>query len=92
MLFHSMELSKEGKREVIWYMWRKGMIGSQILREMQEIFRHTRTSKATIYRWTERFENGDEDIHDAPHPGRPTSTKIRTNIEAVQRILYETDE
>ena len=63
--------------------------GSRILREMLEMFGHTCPSKATIYRWIERFENGDEDIHDAPHPGRPTSSKIRTNIKAVQRILYE---
>ena len=45
-------------------------------------------SKATIYRWIERFENGDEDIHDAYH-GRPTTSIIRTNIEAVQRISDE---
>ena len=61
-----MELSKEGKREVIRYLWRKGMTGSQILREMLEMVGHTCPSKATIYRWIERFENGDEDIHDAP--------------------------
>ena len=84
-----MEPSKDGKLEVIWYLWREGMTGSQILREMLEMFGHTCLSKATIYRWIERFENGDEDSHDAPHPSRPTSSKIRTNIEAVQRILEE---
>ena len=50
LLCHSMQLRKEGKREVIWYLWRKGMTGSQILREMLEIFGHKWPSKATIYR------------------------------------------
>ena len=86
-----MELSKQGKREVIWYLWRKGMTRSQILREMVEMFGQTCPSKATVYRWIERFKNGDEDIHDAPHPGRPTSSKIRKNIEAVQAPLYWTE-
>ena len=84
LLFHSMELSKEGNREIIWHMWRKG-----ILHEILEMFGHKSPSKATIYRWIEQFENGEEVIHDGPHLGRPTSSKIRTNIEAVRIILNE---
>ena len=65
------------------------MTGSQILGEMLEMFGHTCPSKATMYRWIDPFENGVEDIHDAPYPGRQTSSKIRKNIEVVQRILDE---
>ena len=69
------------------------MPGSQILREMLEMFGNTCPSKAPIYRWIERFENGDEEIHDAflffekSDPGRLTSPKIRESIETVQRVL-----
>ncbi|KAI6657067.1 Histone-lysine N-methyltransferase SETMAR-like [Oopsacas minuta] len=54
---------------------------------MQDIFGHECPSKATIYRWIERFDNGDEDLHDDPRSGRPTSSKTRSNIERVQTIL-----
>ncbi|KAI6653980.1 Histone-lysine N-methyltransferase SETMAR [Oopsacas minuta] len=48
---------------------------------MQDIFGDECPSKATIYRWIERFDNGDEELHDDPRPGRPTSSKTRSNIE-----------
>ncbi|KAI6651294.1 hypothetical protein LOD99_5442 [Oopsacas minuta] len=54
---------------------------------MKEIFGDECPSKTTIYRWIERFDNGDLELHDDPCPGRPTSTKTRGNIERVQTIL-----
>ncbi|KAI6661691.1 hypothetical protein LOD99_9933 [Oopsacas minuta] len=65
----------------------KGKTGSNILREMRDIVGDECPSIATIYRWIERFDNGDEDLHDDPRPGRPTSSKTRSNIERVQTIL-----
>ena len=54
--------SSKGKRQIIWYLWKKGKTGSYILREMQDIFGDECPSKATIlYRWIERFDNGDDD-------------------------------
>ncbi|KAI6658757.1 Transposase [Oopsacas minuta] len=70
-----MDSSKEGKRQIIWYMWKKGKTGSYILREMQDIFGDECPSNATIYRWIERFDNGDEELHDDTVPGRRTSSK-----------------
>ncbi|KAI6652470.1 hypothetical protein LOD99_7484 [Oopsacas minuta] len=37
----------------------------------------------------ERFDNGNEDLHDDSGPGRPTSSKTCSNIERVQTILDE---
>ena len=82
-----MQLSNEGKREEIWYLWIKCMTGSQILREMIETFGHTCPLTCNIYSWIVRFENVDEDIHDGPHRGLLTPAKIRTNNGAVQRFL-----
>ena len=48
------------ENNVIWYMWRKGMTVWHILLEMLEMFGHICPSKATIYRWFQLFENGDE--------------------------------
>ena len=56
---------------------------------MQDIFGDKCLSKTTIYRCIARFDNGDEDLYDDPRPGRPTSSKTRSNIERVQTILYE---
>ncbi|KAI6654492.1 hypothetical protein LOD99_888 [Oopsacas minuta] len=84
-----MDFSKEGKRQIIWYLWKKGKTGSYILREMQDIDSDESPSKAAIYRWIERFDNGDEEFHDDTRPGHPTSSKTHSNIERVQTILDE---
>ncbi|KAI6659511.1 hypothetical protein LOD99_10725 [Oopsacas minuta] len=60
---------------------------------MQDIFGDECPSKATIYRWIERFDNGDKVRHDDPLPGRPTSSTTRRNIEEDRRItLRELEE
>ena len=84
-----MDSSQERKRQIIWYQLKKGKTGSYILSEMQDIFGDQCPLKATIYRWIERFDNGGEDLDDDPRPGRPTSSKTRSNIERVQTILDE---
>ncbi|KAI6648624.1 hypothetical protein LOD99_7981 [Oopsacas minuta] len=56
---------------------------------MQDILGDECPSKATSYRWIERFDNGDEELHDDPGPGHPTSSKTRSHIERVQTILDE---
>ncbi|KAI6655304.1 Transposase [Oopsacas minuta] len=56
---------------------------------MQDIFGDECPSKATIYRWIERFDNRDEEPHDDPRPGRSTSSKTRSNTERVRIILDE---
>ncbi|KAI6646229.1 guanine nucleotide-binding protein (G protein), subunit alpha [Oopsacas minuta] len=60
---------------------------------MQDIFGDECPSKATIYRWIERFDNGDKVRHDDPLPGCATSSKTRRNIEEDRRItLRELEE
>ncbi|KAI6658657.1 Mariner transposase [Oopsacas minuta] len=83
-----MDLSK-GKRQIIWYLEKKGKTGSYILREMQNSLDDEYPLKATIYRWIERFDNGDEELHDDPRQARPTSSKTSSNIERAQTILDE---
>ncbi|KAI6653920.1 Histone-lysine N-methyltransferase SETMAR-like [Oopsacas minuta] len=81
-----MDFSKEGKRQIIWYLWKKRKTGSYILREMQDIFGDECPSKATIYRWIERFDNGDEELHDDPRPGRPIPQKPAKELrQAIKR-------
>ncbi|KAI6647407.1 hypothetical protein LOD99_12403 [Oopsacas minuta] len=54
---------------------------------MQDIFGDECPSKATIYRWIERFDNGDEEVHDDPPFRSSDFLKTRSNIESVQTIL-----
>ena len=66
-----MDSSQERKRRIIWYQLKKGKTGTYILSEIQDIFGDQCPSKATIYRWIERFDNGGEDLNDDPRPGLP---------------------
>ena len=68
------------------------MTGSQILREMLEMFGHTCLSKATIYRWIERFENGDEDSHDAPTLAVRLLQKFGRTLKLFKEFWKNTDE
>ncbi|KAI6653021.1 histone-lysine N-methyltransferase SETMAR-like [Oopsacas minuta] len=56
---------------------------------MQNSFGDEYPLKATIYRWIEHFDNGDEELHDDPRLARPTSSKTSSNIERVQTIVGE---
>ncbi|KAI6651894.1 Histone-lysine N-methyltransferase SETMAR-like [Oopsacas minuta] len=84
-------LSTPAKKENDKYLvpMEKGETGSYILREMQDIFVDECPTKATIYRWIRRFDNGDEELHDVPRPGCPTSSIICSNIVRIQTILDE---
>ncbi|KAI6659608.1 Histone-lysine N-methyltransferase SETMAR-like [Oopsacas minuta] len=84
-----MHFSKEGKRQIIWYLWKYGKTCPYILRGMQDIYGDECPSKATIYRWFEPFDKVDEDLHDDHGPDHPTSSKTRSNIERAQTILDE---
>ena len=79
-IFTIMELSKEEKRELIWYFWKKRKTGSQILKELVETLGEECQSNHMVYKWIDRFESGWDDFDDAPHGARPKSSKTWTNI------------
>ena len=68
------------------------MTGSQILRELLEMFGHTCPSKATIYKWIERFVNGDEDIHDTPNLAVRLLLRFGRTLKLFKEFWTKTDE
>lgn len=54
---------------------------------MQSVFGDDTPSKMTIGRWMEKFEDGCDDINDAPRSGRPLTTTTAQNIIRVQTAI-----
>ncbi len=82
-----MEKDKTGHRYVIWFLWKQGKKGSQILKEMQDVCGDDWPSKPTIYNWLDRFKEGRESIEDAPRPGRPKVESGKENVERVKEAI-----
>ena len=77
----------KGKRSVMWFLWKQGKSGKEILREMREVYGDDCPSKSTVYLWIERFEDGWNTADDYGHPGRPISTGYQGNIDLVSRTI-----
>ena len=72
-----MEKWVKGKRSVMWFLWKQGKSGKEILREMREVYGDDCPSKSTVYLWIERFEDGWNTADDYGHQGHPISTGYR---------------
>ena len=82
-----METDERGQRSVIWFLWKQGKTGAQIVREMRAVYQNNCPSDKTIYNWIERFKAGEDSVEDKPRPGRPCTSTTAENIQRVREIL-----
>ena len=50
-------------------------------------FGESTISRTEVQLWYNRFKKGREDVNDAAHLGRPSSSTIDKNIEAVKKMI-----
>ena len=44
-------------------------------------------SKAIVYEWYKRFQDGREDVEDDERPGRPSTSTTDENVEKVKEMV-----
>lgn len=72
-----MEEAANSQRAIIFFLFKKGFRGAQILRDLQEVFGDKALSKARVYCWLDRFKEGRESLEDDPRSGRPATAVKR---------------
>jgi transposase len=61
----------------------------EIIRRIQAQFGDNCLSCSKIYEWKDHFKKGRTSVCDEERSGRPSSTKIEINIQAVERTVRE---
>ena len=73
----------------IWFLLERGYSRREILEEMQIVYGGECPSRSTVYRWVERFEDGWDTFGDSVRTGRPKSSRLKGNVELIERIMDE---
>lgn len=84
-----MENFEEGKRAIIWFLWKQGKKPAEILREICGVYGDNAPSKTTVYKWVERFSSGYESVEDEARSGRPATPSTAQVVENVRKALEE---
>ena len=58
------------------YYWRKGLSATAAVKEICSIEGDRVMSKTTTVNWFNRFQSGDNSLHDKPRSGRRSSSPI----------------
>jgi DNA-binding PadR family transcriptional regulator len=53
-----METSEQGKRYVIWFLWKQGKKMTDIIRELGDVYGEQSPSHSAVYKWVDRFASG----------------------------------
>ncbi|KAI6654403.1 hypothetical protein LOD99_799 [Oopsacas minuta] len=59
-----MENSEDGKRYIIWFLWKQNKSGSEILYEMEKVYGSKCPGKSMVYKWIDRFNDEHSTVDD----------------------------
>lgn len=82
-----MEEAMKSQRAIIFFLWKEGTSGNDIVRRLSAVFGEHALHKTAVYKWMQRFEDGRESLEDDPRSGRPATTTTQENIDSVENIL-----
>ena len=81
--------SAEGQRHAIFTLWSLGQSCSEIHANLTRIHGSDSVSKMTVYRWVEKFNEGQTDVADLPRSGRPCFSASKTLPDRILDLLEE---
>ena len=64
-----------------------GKSPSEALCMLQQVYQDQTLSRSTVFLWHKRFKEGREDVEDDPRGGRPSTSRNKTNVELVKRVV-----
>ena len=74
-------------RAVIKFFTRKGLNDTEIHMELGDVYKDSAPSYRTVAKWVAEFKVPERDFEDSPRSGRPSTTTIDENIQAIERIV-----
>ena len=56
---------------------------------LKDAYGNEQMSKATFYRWFNRFSKGNEQVEDEPRSGAPKNARKKENIQKVEKLVLK---
>ncbi|EGI60514.1 FLJ37770-like protein, partial [Acromyrmex echinatior] len=69
------------QRIVVKFHVKLGKTATETYNLLKEVYGHECLSRARVFEWFKRFQDGREDVEDDSRPGRPSTSKTDDNIE-----------
>ncbi|KAG5307304.1 GVQW3 protein, partial [Acromyrmex insinuator] len=70
-------------RIVVKFHVKLGKTATETYNLLKEVYGHECLSRARVFEWFKRFQDGREDVEDDSRPGRPSTSKTDDNIETI---------
>ncbi|CAK9827565.1 Protein GVQW3 [Anthophora retusa] len=82
-----MHISREHFRAMIFYDFKCGLTQQQCIDRLHSAFGDEAPSKTTVYNWFAEFKRGCTSLSDEFREGRPLTTVVPANINAVRETI-----
>lgn len=82
-----MEISNRDFRVMIFYDFRYGLTPQQCVEKLSSLFGDEAPSKTMVYKWFVEFKRGRPTFDDDLREGRPCTSVVAKNIDAVREMI-----
>ena len=82
-----MESAIKAQREIIFFLWKEGVSGGNIVERLANVFGDNALKKTAVYKWITQFNGGKGDTKDEPRSGRPRTSFTDDNVEKIRTVI-----
>lgn len=75
------------QRIVVKFHVKLGKTATETYLLLKEVYGNECLSRARVFEWFKRFQDGREDVEDDARPGRPSTSKTDENIEKIGNLI-----
>lgn len=75
------------QRIVVKFHMKLGKTATETYNLLKEVYGNECLSRARVFEWFKRFQDGQEDVEDDSRPGRPSTSKTDDNIEKIGNLV-----
>ena len=85
-----MEIQREHFKAYAFIEFRRGKSATEIIQQLKESRLENVPADSTVFGWIKAMKDGSmTSLHDAPRPGRPSSSATTSNIGALEQLITE---
>lgn len=77
------------QRIVVKFHVKLGKTATETYNLLKQVYGHECLSRARVFEWFKRFQDGREDVEDDSRPGRPSTSKTDDNIETIGQTINQ---
>lgn len=84
-----MEDAAKNQRSIVFFLWKRGVSGAEIQRQLADVFGVQAMSRSTVFRWLDLLKTGRDSLEDDPRQGRPSTAVSDKSVAAVKNVLED---